>query len=254
METVIAPSITPPPFKYLVNEPDKWALFLDFDGTLLELAERPDAIEVPPGLERLLDRLYRLFGGALAVITGRSLSDLDCYLPPGNLPAAGQHGGELRRGPGKVQVLKADVLTNPIRDRLARFAVTHEGLMCEDKGNSIALHYRGAPKQEPAILALAEAIVRESQGRLEVIRGKAVCELRPVGINKGTAVRAFLAEFPFCGRWPLMIGDDRTDEDAFAVALESGGAAIKVGAGGSLAQWRLADPGATRDWLRGALT
>lgn len=236
-----------------MNEPDKWALFLDFDGTLLELAERPDAIEVPPGLAQLLDRLYRLFGGALAVITGRRLADLDRYLALGNLPAAGQHGGELRRGSGRVQVLEADGLTDPLRERLARFAAAHVGVVCEDKGNSIALHYRAAPEQEQALTALAEAATRERPGRLEVIRGKAVCELRPVGINKGSAVRAFLTGSPFHGRWPLMIGDDRTDEDAFAVALESGGMAIKVGAGGSLARWRLADPAAARGWLRAAL-
>ncbi len=243
---------SPPPLSELVDN-DKRALFLDFDGTLLDLATSPDAIFVPEELPSLLRRLHERLDGALAILTGRSLADLDGYLPGLELPAAGQHGAERRLHSGDVA---STVLTSALaaaRGEIAQFKAAHSAILVEDKGASLALHYRSAPEQHGAIAGLSRRLVAESDGALEVIEGKAVCEIRPAGSNKGAALRALLAEAPFGGRLPLALGDDVTDEAAFGAALAANGQAIKVGDGPTEAGWRLADPAAVRAWLAQAL-
>ncbi|MGH8161718.1 MAG: trehalose-phosphatase [Gammaproteobacteria bacterium] len=238
-----------PPPGDLVGTPGQWALVLDFDGTLVELAASPDAIRVPAGLPRLLKGLFAHFGGAVAILTGRALGDLDEYLPGLSLPAAGQHGSERRLHPGQ-RAFVADVpALERVRREIAGFQVAHPALQVEDKGASIALHYRAAPAMREAVLTLADRLTEAAGGALEQIEGKCVCELRPTGSNKGGALAAFLAEAPFAERRPLAIGDDLTDEAAFAVALEAKGDAIKVGTGETRASWRLGDPREVRAWL-----
>lgn len=244
-----SPENSPPPICRLINDPGEWALFLDFDGTLVDLAESPDAIRVPPQLPALLFALDERFGGALAILTGRTLENLDHHLPAEKLAAAGQHGAERRLHAGAHEAAAASPALAVARNEMERFRTEHPGVLVEDKGASLALHYRAAPAAREALVAFAEAMVSASAGALELIHGKAVCELRPAGASKGRALQAFLAEPPFAGRRPLVLGDDVTDEDAFAVALDAAGVAIKVGAGATQAQWRLASPVAARAWL-----
>ncbi|MGH8426591.1 MAG: trehalose-phosphatase [Gammaproteobacteria bacterium] len=239
----------PPPLAQLTAKPVEWALFLDFDGTLVELAESPSAIRVPSELPKLLHNLIRRFDGAVAILTGRSLADLDRHLPSLTLPAAGQHGAERRLHDGQAEAAEQAPALAEARAELQRFVTRHPGVLMEDKGASLALHYRGNLKAQTVLAELAETIAARSGGALEVISGKAVYELRPAGSSKGGVLRAFLAEPPFAGRCPLVLGDDVTDESAFAVALALGGTAVKVGDGASLAPWCLPAPAAVRRWL-----
>lgn len=238
----------PPPLLSLAGEAGRCAVFLDFDGTLVELAPTPDAIVVPPGLPDLLQDLSARFSGALALVTGRSLSNLDRHLGL-SLPAAGQHGAQWRLTPGGSAVEVDAPTLKAARDRVRELARAWPGLVVEDKGSTLAVHYRGAPEAGREVTALLDALAQDSGGELEALTGKSVCEVRPAGVHKGAALDAFLREPPFAGRLPLMVGDDVTDEAAFAAALGAGGAAIKVGEGNSLAPWRLPGPAAVRSWL-----
>ncbi len=239
--------------EHLMGVPGEWALFLDFDGTLVELAASPDAIRVPVGLPDLLKGLVERFDGAVAILTGRALDDLDGHLPGFACSAAGQHGAERRLRPGRRALVAEVPALAATRRGIEDFRAAHPALFVEDKGASIALHYRAEPVMREAVLALADRAAAAAGGALERIDGKFVCELRPAGSNKGAALAAFLAEAPFAGRRPLAIGDDLTDEAAFAAAFEANGSAIKVGEGETRAPWRLTDPGAVRAWLARAL-
>lgn len=241
----------PPPLDALAAAPAAWALFLDFDGTLVDLAPTPDAIEVPPELPGLLRELARRFGGALAIITGRALADLDRHLGGVRLPAVGQHGAERRPRPERAPSTARVAALDAARRRVRAFVHEHPGILIEDKGAALALHFRAVPAAGPAAAELAAAIAAESRGELDVTPGKAVVEVRPAGADKGAAVRAFLATAPFRGRRPLVLGDDVTDEAAFAAALAVAGTAVKVGPGPTRAPWRLAQPEAARRWLAG---
>jgi len=236
----------PPP----LLQAEKPALFLDFDGTLVALAERPGSIRVPPRLPPLLDRLAAALHGRLAILTGRSLADLDSHLRAPHLAAAGSHGLELRVG-GRAGGAAPPAGLAAARAALARFADTDTGLIVEDKPASVALHYRLAPAREAEALALA-AEVAERTG-LAVQPGKMVVELRPVGADKGDALRALMAEPVFAGARPWVVGDDLTDEHAFRAAADLGGSGILVGAPrASAAAWRLADVAAVHAWLEAA--
>ena len=227
-----------------------WVFFLDIDGTLLEHAERPDAVRPGEPLFRLLAELHRAAGGALALISGRSVSDIDALFSPLRLPAAGQHGVERRDASGAVHrhafpMAALRGAAEPIR----AFAKRHAGLVFEHKGYSMALHYRLAPR----LAAAAHAVVREAARTVgegvEVQRGKMVAELKPAGHDKGRAIEAFMRERPFAGRVPVFLGDDLTDEHGFRVVDRLGGHSIKVGHGPTVARWRLANPTAARTWL-----
>ncbi len=227
-----------------------WAFFLDIDGTLLEHAERPDAVHVDAALHRLLGALEEAAGGAIALISGRSVADVDGLFAPLVLPVAGQHGIERRDAHGQIHrhAFAAEPLRR-IAAQLGAFAAEHQGLLLEDKGHSIALHYRRAPQFEPAVKAQMAAAARELGEDFEVQGGKMVLELKPGGRDKGVEIEEYMAEAPFQGRTPVFAGDDLTDEYGFEVVNRLGGHSIKVGRGKSAARWRIDDAGAVRAWL-----
>lgn len=233
---------------------EAWALFLDIDGTLLPLAPSPDEVRVDPGLVGLLDRLERQLAGALALVSGRAIATIDRLFQPLALPAAGLHGLERRRADGTRRDSAPAPVLAVLRPRLAAYAAARPGLLFEDKGNSLALHYRGAPQRGAAVRRLGRRIRLESAGAIRLIAGKAVVEFQPPGVDKGRAIAAFLAEPPFRGRRPVFVGDDTTDEDGFAAVLQEHGVAVKVDpperrSGASLAPYRLTGPGGVRRWL-----
>jgi len=226
------------------------ALFLDIDGTLLDIAPTPKSAHTARDDCKLVAALYDRAGGALALVSGRSLAMIDELFAPLRLPAAGQHGVERRDARGRVHRprVPSDVLGRAA-ETIRAFAERHSGLVFENKGYTMALHYRLAPH----LAAAAHAVVREAARALgagvEVQRGKMVAELKPAGHDKGRAIGAFMREKPFAGRVPLFLGDDLTDEHGFRVVQELGGHAVKVGSGPTAARWRLANPAAARAWL-----
>jgi trehalose 6-phosphate phosphatase len=228
-----------------------WAFFLDIDGTLLEIAETPDAVEADRDELALVGRLSRAARGAVALISGRSLHVIDDLFSPLVLPAAGQHGAERRDAQGTRHRYRFPVKAlKPAAGGIRSFASRHKGLVFEDKGVSVALHYRLAPQ----LAAAAHEAVREAAEPLgdavEVQRGKMVVELKPAGCDKGGAIESFMREPPFAGRVPVFLGDDVTDEYGFRVVNRLGGHAVKVGEGASAARWRLENPAAARAWLQ----
>lgn len=226
------------------------ALFLDFDGTLVALAETPEAIEVPPALVALLTDLHELLGGALAIVSGRQIDAIDRFLAPLRLPAAGEHGVQRRDAEGHMQEQRAPDL-GFVLESCNELAGAHPGLLVERKHAAIALHYRMAPDLE-AVCREAMVRVLDGQPQLELLHGKFVFEVKPAGINKGIAIDAFLHEAPFAGRVPVFAGDDTTDESGFAVVQPRGGIAIKVGSGPTQALHRLDSTLAVYEWLLAA--
>lgn len=217
------------------------ALLLDFDGTLVEIAERPDAIQVPPQLIALLRDLRRMLDGALAVISGRPIVELDRFLAPLVLAAAGVHGTERRTAAGMLQTMAVHPLEEVQRAARA-LAAEHDGLLVEDKRGSVALHYRRAPHLERRCLDAMEQAIARSPG-LTLLRGKMVVEAKPAGATKAHAIEAFLREAPFAGRAPLFVGDDLTDEVGFTAVQQAGGLGVKIGPGPTAA-WQRVDSSA----------
>ena len=226
------------------------AVFLDFDGTLIELASQPDAIVVPPDLAALLARLSDLLGGALAVVSGRQLSELDHYLAPLELPTAAEHGAHCRMPSGSV-IWSAAPNMHEVVSRVTLLASQHLGLQAEIKTAAVALHYRHAPQLQDECTHVLQAIVASTPG-VELLHGKCVLEIKPAGTSKGTGIRAFMQQSPFVGRLPVFAGDDTTDETGFAAINALGGSSLKVGAGVTLAVLRCAAPLDVRNWLRNA--
>ncbi len=229
---------------------DGWAVFLDVDGTLLDIARRPDAVAVSPELRDALQLVYRLSNGAVALISGRSLPDLDRLFGPLQFPAAGQHGLERRNGRGQI-TRTTDALDriNLAARTLDAQAWTQRGILIEHKGLSLALHYRGAPQlQEWAELTMRALLIGLGP-EFQLVEGKMVYELKPEGRDKGTAIAEFMSEAPFAGRLPVFIGDDATDEDGFAVVNGFAGHSVKVGGGASAARWQIADVPGVRCWI-----
>lgn len=233
-----------------------WALFLDVDGCLVDIAPTPDAVVVEPGLPALLDRLAARFGGALALVSGRPLAELEQLFHPARPAAAGQHGLEWRGRPPLPQPQGFAALEAP----LAAFAAAHPGVLLERKSHGFALHYRAAPAAGAGALALAHRLAATTRPEMRVMPGKMVVELRMAGADKGTAIRAFMAAAPFRGRVPVFAGDDVTDEDGFAMVNAMGGHSIRVGpqigAGhgappASAARWTVPDAPGFRRWLAG---
>lgn len=223
------------------------ALFLDFDGTLVALAQTPEAIEVPATLVELLAALHHRLGGALAVVSGRQIDSIDRFLSPLRLPVAGEHGMQRRNAEGHMQEQRAPDLTR-VLEVANELAGVHEGLLVERKHAAIALHYRQAPDLETVCRdAMMRAV--DGQAQFELLHGKCVFEVKSAGVNKGIAIEAFMHEAPFAGRVPVFAGDDTTDESGFAVVQARGGVAIKVGAGPSQALHRLESSSAVLEWL-----
>lgn len=228
-----------------------WAIFLDIDGTLLEHVERPDAVRADPALGRLLAGLRAATGGALALISGRPLAVLDALFAPLCLAVAGQHGVERRDAGGNLHrhAISQEPLRRAVR-QLGEFAARHAGLLLEDKGHSLALHYRLAPELGGAAREAVNRALAALGPEFEMQSGKLVFEIKPGGRDKGTAIEEFMGEPPFAGRVPVFIGDDATDEYGFAIVNRAGGHSIKVGPGESIASGRLGDAAAVREWLR----
>ncbi|WBY00177.1 trehalose-phosphatase [Ramlibacter tataouinensis] len=220
------------------------ALFLDFDGTLVDIAPEPGAVVVPSGLVPLLGTLQQYLGGAVAVVSGRPIREIDSFLDPLRLPVAGVHGAERRAANGDLAHLPPhplEVVEVAARALVAR----HPELLLEHKDRSLALHYRRAPQLEALCIEAMEQAVDQSPG-LALLRGKMVVEAKPGGASKGSAIEAFLREPPFAGRTPVFIGDDVTDEAGFAAVQRLGGLGVKVGEGPTVAWQRLSHPGALR--------
>lgn len=229
---------------------DSWAFFLDVDGTLFEHAERPDAVRADPAVVQLLAGLRAAAGGALALISGRPVAHIDALFDPLRIPAAGLHGIERRDALGMLHGHALPPI--PLRRaaaRLAEFAARHAGLIFEDKGLGLALHFRQAPRLAQTAIEMVATVAAELGDGFELQRGKMVVEIKPGGRDKGAAIEDFLREPPFSGRTPVFVGDDLTDEYGFSVVNRRGGHAIKVGAGETVARWRLADASAVRGWL-----
>jgi trehalose 6-phosphate phosphatase len=228
-------------------------LFLDVDGTLLEIAAHPELVRVPRDLPALITSRAKERDGALALISGRPLAQLDQLFHPWHGAAAGLHGIERRRADGSLdRILDSDseAALNRIRPKLAALAGDVSGLLFEDKVGTIALHYRGVPEREAEIRAYAETLLAERKPALRLITGKMVVEFQPNTVNKGLAIAAFLSEPPFLGRRAVFVGDDTTDEDGFAEIRRRDGIAVRVGSlDATAANYCLPTVGAVLDWL-----
>lgn len=224
------------------------ALFVDFDGTLADIAPRPDAVTLPAGMVEVLAELRDRLGGALAIVSGRPIAQLDELLAPLQLAAAGVHGAERRSSAGVVtRVYEADL--GHVLARLQALAERRPGLLVESKPGAVALHYRLAPQCEGLARQAMEAALHDAPGMV-LMRGKMVIEMKPAEASKGRAIAAFMAEPPFAGRQALFAGDDGTDESGFDVVQSAGGAGIKVGPGATLARHRIHTPAGLRAWLQ----
>jgi len=240
-------------------QPD-WAYFLDVDGTLIEIADRPDSVIVSNHVIDLLQGVREATGGACALVSGRSVAGLDQLFAPLRLPASGLHGAEWRGADGRIRhaapgdpaAKEASLLERGLaaaRVALDGLLKRHPPLSLEDKGVAIALHYRAAPALAHVVLSTAESIVAAHPG-LVAQRGKMVVELKAAGVDKGHAVDRFMADPPFGGRRPVFLGDDLTDEYGFAAVNALDGISICVGdRAPSCARWRLHSVEAALQWL-----
>jgi trehalose 6-phosphate phosphatase len=254
------PSILPPPAGASLSAPPlpwsdddsraHWSLFLDVDGCLLDFADDPDAVVVTSALGDALRRLHDLLDGALALVSGRSVDDLLRLFgaPPWTL--AGLHGFELRREDGRCRELMLDPAHEArMRQEVRLLAAQLQDVQIEDKGHAIALHCRRAPQQLPALRKAATTLVERLPG-YELQDGNLVVEFKPAGVDKGQVVAELLRQKPFAGRRPVYLGDDLTDEHAFATINAAGGISVRVGEREpSQAYFTLSTPGAVHAWL-----
>jgi trehalose 6-phosphate phosphatase len=226
------------------------AYFLDIDGTLIDFAATPAHTRLAAAHRRLLQRLRRRAGGAVAIVSGRSIANIDRIFHASHWPAAGQHGAERRDAHGRYSRIAAVHAALPrVRSVLADAVARHPGLLLEDKGHSIALHYRRVPRLAAYAHRLVRAQLPQLGGAYTVRRGKRVVELTPAGRDKGEAVLAFMAERPFRGRIPVFVGDDASDEFGFETVNGLGGVSVKVGTGTTAATMRVRDVRSVWDWL-----
>ncbi|HTC99101.1 MAG TPA: trehalose-phosphatase [Bradyrhizobium sp.] len=225
-----APEAVPVP-RLLVPHLSETAVLLDIDGTLLELKPTPREVFVPEGLSATLNGLREKTSGAMALVSGRSLNDIDLIFAPDQFPVVGGHGAEMRLGSSDEAVaVHAPPLGKELKRRLATIAKLSPGILLEDKGYSLALHYRLAPHAEKAIYE-AVSLIRADlpNAPIEVLPGKCVCEIKHSGFTKASGVRELMTHEPFKGRRPLFIGDDITDETVFAIMPDFDGLAFSVG-------------------------
>lgn len=236
--------------KEITAHPEALALFLDLDGTVLDIAARPEEIVIPAGLAKILRRIEAGFGGALAVITGRPVADVDRFLTPFTPIVAGVHGAQLRvSGEGETRTI-AKPLEPALIQAVACFALVFPGVLVEPKGQSIAVHYREVPEAEPEIEAGLLRLLERTADHLILLKGRRVLEIVPGSVSKGEALATLMGLPVFAGRRPVMIGDDASDEAAFAVAQRLGGWGLKV-AGEHFAESKATfqAPVETRAWL-----
>lgn len=230
--------------------PPETALFLDLDGTLLEVADTPSAVAVDDALRGRLMALARRLDGAVALVSGRAIAELDRLFAPLVLPAAGQHGLEWRDGSGSLQCHPSPALAPALLSELQAFVSTHPGTLLESKGASFALHFRGRPEAGRAIATLMANTAGVAGPGWEVLQGKMVAEVRPAGLHKGDGIRRLLADPPFAGRQPVFVGDDWTDEDGFVAVNALGGMSVAVAVDReTYAQYRLESVADVHHWL-----
>ena len=235
----------------LAQRLDEYAILLDIDGTLLDLAPTPREVWVPPGLAKTLNRLVEKTSGALALVSGRSLNDIDLIFAPEQFPAVGGHGAEMRLSTDNEAVaVHAPPMDKELKRRLAAIARLSPGILLEDKGYSLALHYRLAPHAERAIYE-AISLIRADlpNAPIEVLPGKCVYEIKHSGFNKASGVTELMNHEPFKGRRPIFIGDDVTDESVFAIMSDFDGVAFSVGRRAQGVAGHFDEPRDVREWL-----
>lgn len=231
--------------------PTRICLFLDVDGSLIEIAARPEAVVVPPSLVADLEGASEALGGALALVSGRAIEQLDALFQPLRLRASGVHGAEMRFSPDLgIHQLPGAAVPQPVRRDLAGVLRDFPGTFVEDKRFSLAVHYRAVPAVGEALLiALRALVARQAEAALILLPGHFVFELKRPGFDKGEAVRRFLVDPPFRGRTPVFVGDDVTDRPGFAAAIAAGGVAYGVGQPIPGTTGTFDSPSAVRDWL-----
>ena len=245
-----SPTKVPAPGEH-VQHWDQCAILLDIDGTLLDLAPTPREVWVPPGLANPLNRLLVRTSGALALVSGRSLNDIDLIFAPEQFPAVGGHGAEMRISQESEAVAThAPPMDRELKRRLAAIAKLSPGILLEDKGYSLALHYRLAPHAEKAIYE-AVSLIRADlpNAPIEVLPGKCVCEIKHSGFTKATGVLELMTHEPFKGRRPIFIGDDVTDEAVFGIMPDLDGLAFSVGRRATGVADHFDEPRDVREWL-----
>ena len=231
-------------------QPEETALLLDFDGTFVDIAETPDAIHVGSRDKKLLDVLHTRHQGAVAVVSGRNLSDIDRHLSgfPGTV--SGGHGAELRHAGREVEGVICDLeRLEHIKNAVMEFAIIDPRVLAEDKSHGIVLHFRQHPELESNVHDFLKSLVG-CDDKFELQTAKMAIEVKPKGISKAGAIERIMAFEPFSGRTVLYAGDDLTDETAFAWVNERGGVTIKVGEGPSVARYRTGSPSSFKAWLK----
>jgi trehalose 6-phosphate phosphatase len=231
-------------------------LFLDVDGTLLDIAPTPDSVVVPEGLVATLNALNGALEGAVALVSGRRRADLRALFRGAEIIMVGEHGATSSVPLPAVDAARGERPPPGLTAALRRFAARHPDALLELKGHGAALHVRGAPSAAAAARRLADTLAETYRGRVRLLRGKAVFEFVSLGVSKGRAIEALLGQGPFRGRQPYVVGDDVTDEDGFAVANRLGGMSLRVGSSdlrmaASVARYTIANPSQLRKWLRG---
>jgi trehalose 6-phosphate phosphatase len=227
-----------------------WCLFLDVDGTLVELTDTPSQVRIETDMRSLLREVAERLGGAVALVSGRRIDTLDALFAPLKLPAAGLHGVERRKADGAIQGASfVDSQLDLARAAIKEFVDAHPGTLFEDKDRTIAVHFRLAPQFEQAARESVLSIAKQLGSNYHIQAGKMLFEIKPRGFSKATAIQAFMKESPFSGRRPVFIGDDLTDQDGFGMVEAHGGISIGVG-DGVQGQYYLPDVAAVRIWLK----
>ena len=236
---------TPPPPSL------EWCLFLDVDGTLIELTDSPFDTRADAELKALLGEVAERLGGAVALVSGRSIDYLDALFAPLRLPAAGLHGVERRKASGDMHGASfVDTQLDLARIAFNALVKACPGTLLEDKGRTVAVHYRMAPQFESRVRDTVVAVASQLSSSYHIQEGNMMFEIKPRGFTKDSAIKAFMQEPPFSGRKPVFVGDDLTDQDAFHAVEDLGGISIAVG-DRVHAPYRVKDPAAVRAWLRG---
>lgn len=234
----------------LASDLHRCAILLDIDGTILDFAPSPRQLSVPAELRQTLARLAGLTGGALALVSGRTIDDIDRIFSPLRLAAIGVHGAEMRTGGDAPVQTRATPLSEGLKRGLAKVADLGPGILVEDKGFSIALHYRQSPASEPDVLSAIRTICADAaQETIEILPGKFVVDIKPAAINKGDAVDELMQLPPFTGRRPIFIGDDLTDLSVFDIVPKFGGLAYSVGGIAADVDGHFETPEIVRSWL-----
>jgi trehalose 6-phosphate phosphatase len=234
----------PPPLPSL-----QWCLFLDVDGTLIELTDSPLETYADPELKALLSDVAERLGGAVALVSGRSIEYLDALFSPLRLAAAGLHGVERRKASGEMHGASfVDTRLDRARAALKAVVIANPGTLLEDKGRTIAVHFRMAPQAEAMVLEAMRAVAAQLGSNYHIQGGNMMLEIKPRGFSKASAIKAFMHEPPFSGRTPVFVGDDLTDQDGFKSVEDQGGISIAVG-DRVHGQCRLENPAAVRAWL-----